>query len=166
MLNRSRALSPLPAALIALGVLASLFAAARRFQAESHNRRVEIGLEFAEVDTLAQTSGRPLPDLLRDLKAQNVDALILSEDTIATLESVGAVRPIHVSLGAGQAFTTVETDDLLTLRRIRNALAAHGIASLAAATAEAPPPHSVRFALVPSGFTTHEALDQTVVPID
>ena len=47
-----------------LGVLAGLVAAAKRFRVESHNRRVEIALEWQEVSQLAQSTGRPIPELL------------------------------------------------------------------------------------------------------
>lgn len=155
-----RMLNRLLTALIVLGVLASLVAAVHRFQAEGHNRRVEIGLEYAEVDTLAQSSGRPLPDLLRDLKAQNVGALVLNEDTLSSLETTGAARPFVQPSGSGGPSTVLEVDDPRTLARIREALAAHGISPVDSATG------GTRFALVAPGFASHTPLEQTLVRLD
>ena len=79
--------------LIAIGTLAGLFAAYRRFHVEESNRRVEIALEWQEVSLLAQTSNQPVAHVLESFQQQHVTTLVVSEDTITTLEQSGAVKP-------------------------------------------------------------------------
>lgn len=86
-----RNLPPMVLLLLVVGVVAGLFAAGKRWRVESHNRRVEIGVEWAEVQELAQLTQKPATQILTQFKAQGVSTLILSEETLATLEQNGDI---------------------------------------------------------------------------
>ncbi len=114
--------------LIVLGVLAGLVAAAKRFRVESHNRRVEIALEWQEVTQLAQaTTGHPIPDLLREFHTQGVSALVLQEETLTTLEQSGALRLERAAQPNGVVATYVSLSSPELLQRIKTALTARNI---------------------------------------
>lgn len=128
MLINSRVIPKLLMVLIAVGTAAGLYSAIQRFRVESRNRRVEMGVEYAEVNTLAQSSGHSLIGILRDMKAQGASAIILTEDTPATLESIGALHLFRApDARSGQVTTTAATDTPETLQRIQSALTTHGI---------------------------------------
>lgn len=120
------AVAPALAVLIVAGVLAGLFATFRRAQVETRNRRVEIGMEFSDADTLAETSGIPLHTLLEDYKAQGLSALIITEDTLANLEPTGIARPRSTQGVATGHEAVVTLDGAATLNRVRLALQDHG----------------------------------------
>src|SRR5438132_12840679 len=84
MFKRLRGISLLLALLLAVGTLAGLAAAYRRFHVEEANRRIEIALEWQEVSLLAQTSNQPVQPLLDRFKAQHVSTLVIAEDTLTT----------------------------------------------------------------------------------
>src|SRR5437016_3389131 len=80
-------------ALMALGTLCGLISGAYRFRVEMRNRRVEIGLEWQEISTLAQSIGKSPDDTLRDIDVNKaVTTLILQEDTFTQLEQIGAIQ--------------------------------------------------------------------------
>ena len=122
-----RGISGVLSGLIVLGVLAGLAAASKRFRVESHNRRVEIALEWQEVTLLAQAAGRPIPDLLRDFHTQGVSTLVLQEETLTTLEQNGVLRPERKAQPKGGVTTYVSLPSPELLLRIKAALAAHNV---------------------------------------
>jgi hypothetical protein len=126
------------AAMIAIGTLAGLLAVGRRFSAEMRNRRVEIGVEYAELDTLAQASGQPLPRILEQFNAEHVSAVILSEDTVVTLEQTGAIRQGRIALPGGDTRPAIEVYNETTLERIRQALKLRGLRSKVVSLNEVP----------------------------
>lgn len=122
-----RGISGVLSGLIVLGVLAGLVATAKRFRVESHNRRVEIALEWQEVTQLAQATHTPIPDILGKFRAQGVSALVLQEETLTTLEQSGALRPERKVQFNGTVATTVPLASPELLLRIQAALAARNI---------------------------------------
>ncbi len=117
-----RGISGVLSALILVGALAGLMAAAKRYRVEAHNRRIEIALEWQEVTQLSQSSGQALPALLATFRASGVSTLVVQEDTLTTLEQSGVARPTRVSLPDGKPITQVVVDSPETLRRIESAL--------------------------------------------
>lgn len=93
-----------PAPLVAAVVLALLAAGGAaavlepRMAAEQAARPVEVVADLAAVETLARAEGRPLPDVLRALKAAGVSGLGVSELTPRRLAWAG-----HASLYTGAA---------------------------------------------------------------
>ncbi len=113
--------------LVLAGIAAGCYAIAHRFHVEMANRRVEIGLEFPEVSSLAQFSNMPVLNVVRMLASQDVSALIIPEDTPASLETTGAVRPMMVDVPHGTATRAVVADER-TLQRIVRSLRDRSIA--------------------------------------
>ena len=122
-----RGISGVLAGLIVLGVLAGLAAASKRFRVESHNRRVEIALEWQEVTQLAQAAGQPIPDLLRKFQAQGVRTLVLQEETLAALEQNGVLRPERKVQSNGVVATSIFVSSPELFQRIKTALTARNI---------------------------------------
>ena len=123
-----RGISGILSGLIVLGALAGLVAAAKRFRVETHNRRVEIALEWQEVSQLAQSTSRPIPELLREFRTQGVSTLVLQEETLTTLEQSGALRPERKAQPDGVMATYVSVPTTELLLRIQAALTARNIA--------------------------------------
>ena len=113
--------------LIVMGVLAGLVAAAKRFHVESHNRRVEIALEWQEVNQLAQATGRPIPDILGKFREQGVSTLVLQEETLTTLEQSGVLHPERKMQPNGVMATYVPLVSIELLLRIQTALTARNL---------------------------------------
>ena len=119
-----RNITPVLYALIAVGVLAGLFAASKRYSVEQKNRRVELALEYTEVKQLAQLSGQPFDSVLQRFKSAGATSLAITEDTIASLESQGE---LHVQQWSGVGPTiTVSRPEVFA--RIRDGLKAKGLA--------------------------------------
>lgn len=108
--------------LIAIGTLAGLFAAYKRFSVEQHNKKVELTLDFTEVQTLSQIAGQPLEDVLKRFKAAQATSVAVTEDTPATLEQQGLV---HTQDGSAPVSVAVADVDLLN--RIKHGLASRGL---------------------------------------
>ncbi|MBC7528317.1 MAG: hypothetical protein H7308_12285 [Chthonomonadaceae bacterium] len=111
----------------ALGLVAGLRACSLRHRAEVENRRVELGVEWLEVSQLAQMSGQPVAAVLNRFKAQGVTSLILQEESLATLEAVGAIRAAQLPREEGGAYTTVIISNPAVQDRIRAALTLRGV---------------------------------------
>jgi hypothetical protein len=69
-----------------VGLLAGLFGAGRRWQAEVRNRSVEITLEADEVRRLAAATGTPFAVVLARFQRAGVVSLAVSEETIGSSE--------------------------------------------------------------------------------
>lgn len=128
MQKNARMLRQILFALIALGTLAGLVGAVRRVNVEARNKNVEIGLEYEEVSRLAQVSQQPLGAVLAQFKNQGVSSLIVNEDLLATLEQSGQAQATRAAQPDGTYVTYVRLDSPATLKRIREALDARGIA--------------------------------------
>ncbi len=123
----SRGLPLVLTILIVLGTLAGLTAAALRWRIEARNRRVEIGLEWDEVNRLAQMNQISLDSTLEDFRANGATTLIVQEDTITGLEQIGALTSTRVALPKGGMRTDVVTDTMVTFQRIASNFAIRGI---------------------------------------
>ena len=139
MQSTKSGLSPLVIVLLVVATCASLFAAYKRFHIEESNRRVEIALEWQEIAALAQADHREFPpdynridDILTAMKAASVTTVVISEDTITTLEQSGAIRPTHesgpdVPIPSDSGVTIVTVDSESNLQRISAALKLRGL---------------------------------------
>lgn len=113
--------------LLGVALLAALWATYRRFHVEMSNRRVALGVEYAEADELARFAQVPLASVLEDFKHQGLSALILTEDTPMLLEAAGAIRPLYQPLPDGRSYTVAVLYSPSLLTRIGAALRARGI---------------------------------------
>ncbi len=119
-----RNINPILYILIALGTFAGLFGAIQRFKAESLNRAVEIAVDYDEVKSLAQMTGASIPEALNQLKSAGATSVAVTEDTIASLDSAGRIRP-----APSAALTLVDVAADATLNRIHGELDFRGIAA-------------------------------------
>ncbi len=87
-----RSIHRITLALIAIGALAGLYAAALRFRAENRNRGVEMAIDAGEAATLAAVAHTSLDDVLLRFRALGVESLAISEDTPETLEDAGLLE--------------------------------------------------------------------------
>ena len=163
MQNSLRGISGILSGLIVLGVLAGLIAASKRVHVESRNRRVEIALEWQEVTQLAQATGRSVPDILDKFRAQNVDTIVMQEETLMALEQNGFLRLERKVQPNGAVATSILLPTPELFARIKAGLAARNIAVFS--TAQAPG------AIAPTVFSvasvdTSRPPEQLFVPID
>ena len=119
----SPGLRPVLIALLLVGTLAGLFGAYKRFHVEAGNRRVELAVEWQEVNLLAQTAHQPLPEVLAKLKEAHVSTLVIYEDTLSSLEQAGVVK---AEQQASQV-TSVNVYDPLIFERLKSVLKLRGL---------------------------------------
>ncbi len=112
----------------ALALLAGVRAFSLRHRAEVNNRRVELGIEWSEVSQIAQMSGQPVNAVLKRFAAQGVTSLIVQEESLATLEAVGALRAAQLPREEGGIYTTVIVSNPAAMDRVRNSLLLRGLA--------------------------------------
>ncbi len=77
--------------LVALGLLAGLVSAHRRWEAEANNRRVELVVDYADAQALANTTRQQVDAVLAQLKGAGVTTVAVTEDTPGTLNTNGVV---------------------------------------------------------------------------
>jgi hypothetical protein len=77
--------------LIVLSIVASLVGFKKRFAIEARNKRVETVVDYQDTANLAVASQRPLDDVLRHIKLAGITSLALTEDTVDTLRTDGAL---------------------------------------------------------------------------
>jgi len=77
--------------LVALGLLGGVSSFVQRWAAEARSRRVEIVVDYADAQALANTTRRAAPDVLRALKAAGVTTIAVTEDTPSTLYGNGVL---------------------------------------------------------------------------
>ena len=155
-----RGVSAAIAVLIVLGVAGGLFAASLRYRVESRNRRVEIGVDWPEVSLLAQMSQMPVSEVLKEIKAQDVSTLIITEDTLGALEQAGAAHAARVTAPDGRFGTRVMVDSNVTFQRIHDSLRSHGIAIHTAKPNEIFPPQGGTLFILPASSATGQAAAQ------
>ena len=148
------------ALLIGTGAAAGLWGAKLRYHVEARNRRVEIGVEWPEVSLLAQMSQQPIQRVLKQFQEQNVDSLIIPEDTLGTLELAGAARPVRVTARDGRFGTRVTVDSDVTFRRIHAALKSRGIAIKTAEAADPFPAQGATLFILPANPATGQPAAQ------
>jgi len=121
---------------ILLTALISGYSISKRVQVESRNKATSMAVEMETVEALAASEGKTVPQALADLKAQGVNAVVLSEESVADLMSQGRLaiegrdatvtdttsghptfariaRALAIRLPAGHAPGTVTTSDLI-----------------------------------------------------
>ncbi|MDX1934191.1 MAG: DUF5693 family protein [Capsulimonadales bacterium] len=103
--------------LVLIGVLAALVGTARRWQAESRNRKVEITLDFAEVEKLAEAAHQPLDEVLQRLRRAGVTSVALQEDTLAQLEEQRSLAILPARTGRAGFRVDLSDDPADPLRR-------------------------------------------------
>ena len=109
---------------IGLAVLLSLYSIGRRHQVESLNRAVAITAEYETVEALAASQGLTTEQGLEKLKAQGLNSLVLSEQTLGDLVSAGAVE-IRTERAVGTpplSVTYIEFPDERQYARVERAL--------------------------------------------
>jgi len=104
--------------LVALGVLAGLYGAARRHRVEMRNRAVEIALDIEELREIALAQRLPLAEVLARVKASGATSVLVAEDTLGALEDAGGVG---VALVNGETRVTFGDSELA--RRFEQAIA-------------------------------------------
>ena len=108
---------------VCLVAVLSLFSIWRRYRVESENRSVGIAAEYETVEALAGAQGLPVDGALRDLKAQGLSSVVLSEETIGGLISQGKAIIVSVpgtgGAPVGNALRFTDTD---SANRVRTGL--------------------------------------------
>ena len=109
--------------LLAIGTLAGLFATYKRFHVEAGNRRVELAVEWQEVNQLSQTSGKSIQEILAKFKAAHVSTVVIYEDTLGALEQTGVLK---VEQKAGES-ASVTVNGISAFNRIANSMQIRGL---------------------------------------
>lgn len=94
---------------IVLCALLSLLSIYKRHQIEAGNRATSLAVEYEMVESLAAAEGRPVPGALDNLRAQGVNALVISEETVSDLIARGQATVVP---------TGIEVPDPETLQRV------------------------------------------------
>ena len=81
--------------LIVLGLMAGIASFVSRFKAEAHNRSVELVIDYADAQALANTTSQAMDDVLRQLHGAGITTVAITEDTLSTLASNGIITPPH-----------------------------------------------------------------------
>lgn len=95
-MNVSRLPIWLPIGIVATALLATVSLVARH-RVEAGNQATGLAVELETVEGLAAAQGIPLDRALDQLKAQGVNAMVLSEETVAELVAEGRLRPDSAS---------------------------------------------------------------------
>ena len=77
--------------LIVVGLLAGLVSFIHRWKAEARNRRVELVVDYGDAQALANTTQRPMDDVLTQLHGAGITTVAVTEDTLGTLNTNGVV---------------------------------------------------------------------------
>ncbi len=110
---------------LAIPALLSIFSIYRRDQAESLNRAVSFAVDYETLDNMAAAQGVPVEKAIRDLKAQGLNAVVLSEETVAELIGKGraAINSSYLpSGGPNSDIASLRFSDPADLERVRRAL--------------------------------------------
>jgi len=81
------------AALLILGLAASLFVAARRIHTESANKAVEIVVDWGEIQDLSASTGKSPVEVLRSLKSAGAASVAVTELTFKDAMDDGLIVP-------------------------------------------------------------------------
>jgi len=80
--------------LILFGLAAGLISFTHRYGAEARNRRVELVIDYADAQLLANTTPqRAMDETLRQLRQAGITTVAVTEDTLGTLLSNGVLLP-------------------------------------------------------------------------
>ncbi len=153
MQRRSSPLSLFITFLIIVGTLAGLKVLMVRWHVERANRRVELGLEYSQVAELAEFNGISVQSALQQFKANDVSALIITEDTVNSLELSGVLRP-SLRMVPGGRITVVTVSDTQTLHRVVSELQMRGVPFTSCAVQAVLPSGHTLFTDGTTGFAT------------
>jgi hypothetical protein len=109
---------------IALAVLCSLYSIVRRHQVEARNKAVAISAEYEMIEALAASQGLSIDQAFEKLKAQGLNSVVLSEQTLGDLVAAGAVD-IRAERTPGNpkfSLTYIEFIDSNQYARVKRAL--------------------------------------------
>src|SRR3712207_6412158 len=97
----------LPLAILGAAVLAAAGILYLRHRVEGRSRAVSLVLDYAQLRTLAAASGVPLEQAMRDFKAAGITGIAVTEQTLAELQTTGAleVRVVSTATGTRQDLT-------------------------------------------------------------
>ena len=114
---------------VLVGAVAGIRSASHRWFAENANRRVEIAVDFAELRTLAASSGVPITAILQRFKAAGATSVVVQEETVAGLEESKRLRVVMASdsrtqLAGGNMDEAALREADVLLPRIADALGA------------------------------------------
>jgi hypothetical protein len=76
-------------ALIIPGLLSAVLLAGGRYKLESHNKAVELALDYPEIQSLSVSTGTPIPQLLQKFKAAGITGISVNEDLVGDLIQTG-----------------------------------------------------------------------------
>lgn len=119
MASRDRSLLPLLAVAVALAAVVSLASVRRRTTVEAANRAVGIAVESEVVEGLAAAQGVPFGRALKNLRAQGVTHLAITEETVSTLIAEGRVTLITTSTRSSGSRTGLRFNDSSAIGRVR-----------------------------------------------
>lgn len=80
--------------LLVVGVLGAAWGLTYRYSAESHNKAVEIAVDYTEVSELAGASGVTVQEALTHLKTSGATSVAVQERTVEDLVSSGMVKMV------------------------------------------------------------------------
>lgn len=149
-----RQYSPIAILLLVLGLLASLWTAARRIVVERAGRTVELAVDLEQLRSLTTSVGVPLPEALDALKRAGITSIAVSEQILGELETDGLARVRHAAPGQPRGVTEVQITDPALFRQAADSLRLKLRSASAAGTAgeaEKTPARQVRL-LGPGGL--------------
>lgn len=87
---------------IVVTALISSYAIRKRIQVESLNKATSLSVEMETVESLAAAEGKPVDEALKALKAQGVNAVVLSEENITdlVLQGQATFTPSGLTVGS------------------------------------------------------------------
>jgi len=106
---------------ILLPALFSAFSIYRRNQAESFNRATAFAAEYDTLENLAAAQGMTVDQAIDKLKPQGLNAVVLSEETMAEL--IGRGRATIIASNPAVKMTYVNFTNAIDQERVRKALA-------------------------------------------
>ncbi|MEZ0326471.1 MAG: DUF5693 family protein [Fimbriimonas sp.] len=106
---------------VGLSVLLSLYSIGKRYQVEAKNKAVAIAAEYEVVEALAAAQGISDEQDLYSLKAQGLNALVLSEETIGDLLGTGRATLQFHTMNHGFV-STLDIPDESVRNRVRRGI--------------------------------------------
>lgn len=86
---------------VVVTLLVASYSVYKRNQVETSNRATSIAVEYETVESLAAAQGATLDAAFEDLKAQGVNSVVLSEDTVGELVGLGQITISQTSVATG-----------------------------------------------------------------
>jgi uncharacterized protein DUF5693 len=106
----------LPVLLLGCGFIASLVVLAQRHRVEARSRAVALVLDLGQLRTLASATGVRLADAYHRFKAAGVTGVAVTEETLADLQSEGALEVRLVPTPTGREYRVDVADPAIAER--------------------------------------------------